>query len=105
MLESITATEIIRQSQQGYSIKPFILRAEDDRSYFVKGLAKAGGPALISEVIGAELGRHLGLPIPPWRLINIPTDLIEFSVIPNVTDLSGGLAFASQAVENARTST
>jgi hypothetical protein len=101
MLESITATEIIRQSQQGYSIKPFILRAEDDRSYFVKGLEKAGGPALISEVIGAELGRYLGLPIPPWRLINIPADLIEFSVIPNVTDLRGGLAFASQAVRNA----
>jgi hypothetical protein len=98
---SITAVEIIRQSQQGYSIKPFIVRGDDGFTYFVKGLAKAGGPALISEVLGAELGGMLGLPIPPWGLMHIPEELIAFSAIPNVGDLRGGTAFASRAVENA----
>lgn len=31
----------------------------------------------------------------------VPQDLIDFSVVPNVSDLEGGLAFASQAVESA----
>ena len=101
MPESITAVEIIRQSHQGISIKPFIVRGDDGVPYFVKGLEKAGGPALISEVLGAELGNRLGLPIPDWKLMRVPNELIAFSAIPNVTDLGGGLAFASRAVENA----
>lgn len=101
MPERITAVEIVRQSQQGFSIKPFIIRGDDDCSYFVKGHAKAGGPALISELLGAELGSRLGLPIPPWRLMHIPERLISFSTIANVDDLRGGLAFASRAVDNA----
>ncbi|MGE8098091.1 HipA family kinase [Pseudomonas fluorescens] len=101
MPEIINAKEIVRQSHQGYSIKPFIVRGDDGHSYFVKGLAKSGGPALISEVLGAELGRYLELPIPPWRLMNVSPELIGFSSIPNVDDLGGGLAFASRAVENA----
>lgn len=101
MPESITAVEIIRQSHQGISIKPFIVRGDDGAPYFVKGLEKAGGPALISEVLGAELGNRLGLPIPDWKLMRVPNELIAFSAIPNVTDLGGGLAFASRAVENA----
>ena len=101
MPERITAVEIIRQSHQGYSIKPFIVRADDGHSYFVKGLDKSGGPALISEVLGAELGKRLELPIPQWRFMDIPPELIGFSAMPNVGDLGGGPAFASKAVENA----
>lgn len=101
MSDRITAVEIVRQSHQGYSIKPFIIRADDGHSYFVKGLNKSGGPALISEVIGAELGMKMQLPIPPWRLMDVPPQLIGFSAIPSVTDLGGGTAFASRAVENA----
>lgn len=97
----IKAVEIVRQSQQGYSIKPFIVRGDDGHSYFVKGVDKAGRPALISEMLGAELGRKLGLPIPEWCLMDVPEALIDFSVIPNVTDLKGGTAFASRSVENA----
>lgn len=101
MTECINAVEIIRQSHQGISIKPFIVRGDDGNSYFVKGLEKAGGPALISEVIGAELGKLMGLPVPDWRLMSIPDELISFSAMPNVADLGGGVAFASMAVENA----
>lgn len=101
MPASVTAVEIIRQSHQGWSIKPFIVRGDDGCTYFVKGLAKSGGPALISEVLGAELGFMLGLPIPQWGLMHVQEELIAFSAIPNVSDLSGGIAFASMAVENA----
>lgn len=97
----ITAQEIIRQSQQGVSVQPFLVRADDGQTYFVKGLARAGGPALISEAIAAEIGRHLGLPIPPWRIMDIPQALIDFSAANNAQDLAGGPAFASLQVENA----
>jgi hypothetical protein len=97
----ITAEEIIRQSEQGVSVRPFLIRADDGCNYFVKGLKRAGGPGLISEVLAAEIGAHLGLAIPPWRIMDIPQALIDFSAIPNVTDLNGGPAFASQQVLNA----
>lgn len=101
MPHRVNAVEIVRQSHQGYSIKPFIVRADDGYSYFVKGLDKAGRHALISEALGAELGKRFGLPIPEWRLMDISEALIGFSAIPNVADLRGGTAFASRTVENA----
>ncbi|MCD7040690.1 MULTISPECIES: HipA family kinase [Pseudomonas fluorescens group] len=101
MLERITAKEIIRQSQQGISVQPFLIRAEDNQTYFVKGLSRALGNGLVSEALSAELGKHLGLPIPPWRVMDIPQSLIDFSVIDGVDDLSGGPAFASLQIENA----
>lgn len=101
MLERITAKEIIRQSQQGVSVQPFLVRGDDDQMYFVKGLSRALGNGLVSEALAAELGMHLGLPIPPWRVMDIPQALIDFSVIDGVKDLSGGPAFASLQVENA----
>lgn len=54
----------------------------------------------MSEVIAAELGALLGLPIPEWRIMDIPQGLIDFSPIDNIQDLSGGPAFASRQVEN-----
>jgi hypothetical protein len=101
MLDRITAKEIIRQSHQGISVQPFLVRADDNQTYFVKGLSRALGSGLVSEAIAAELGAHLGLPIPPWRVMDIPQELIDFSVMDNVQDLSGGPAFASLQVENA----
>ncbi|EIU5252073.1 TPA: hypothetical protein L4623_005700 [Pseudomonas aeruginosa] len=97
----VTAVEVIRQSEQGVSVRPFLVRGDDGNRYFVKGLHRAGGPSLISEVIAAELGGCLGLPIPDWRIMDIPQALIDFSPIDNIHDLSGGPAFASLQIENA----
>lgn len=96
----VTAVEIIRQASQGYSVKPFLIRADDTQTYFVKGVDRAGRSALVSEAISAELGVQLKLPIPPWRVMEIPRELIDFSMLENVDDLRGGLAFASMQVPN-----
>lgn len=101
MLERITAKEIIRRSQQGISVQPFLVRADDNQMYFVKGLSRALGQGLASEAIAAELGAGIGLPIPPWRIMDIPQALIDFSLIDGVRDLGGGPAFASLQIENA----
>ncbi|KTC60158.1 HipA family kinase [Pseudomonas savastanoi] len=97
----VTAREIIKQSSQGVSVQPFLIRGDDNQTYFVKGLSRALAPGLTSEVLAAELGAHLGLPIPPWALMDIPQGLIDFSLVPNVRDLEGGPAFASLQVDNA----
>lgn len=97
----VTAKEIIRQSSQGISVQPFLIRADDDQTYFVKGMSRALAPGLTSEAIAAELGTHLGLPIPPWVIMDIPQALIDFSLAPNVRDLEGGPAFGSLQVDNA----
>lgn len=96
----VMAQEIIGQSQQGM-LRPFLIRADDGHTYFVKGLARAGGASLVSELIAAELGKGLGLPIAPWCLMEIPEGMIGFSVHPNIRDLEGGPAFASRQVSNA----
>ncbi len=96
----VTAVEIIRQATQGYSVRPFLVRADDQQTYFVKGVERAGRSALISEAISAEIGKLLELPIPPWRVMDIPTELIDFSMLENVEDLRGGPAFASLQVPN-----
>lgn len=100
MREPLKAKEVIRQSEEGFSVKPFLIRADNNEIYFVKGLNRTGGASLISEVLAAELGYRIGLPIPPWRPMIIPPDLISFSRLENIDDLSGGLAFASQQVES-----
>lgn len=100
MREPLKAREVIRQSDQGYSVQPFIVRADNNEIYFVKGLSKAGGAPLVSEVLAAELGGRIGLPIPPWHTMIIPPELISFSQLENIGDLSGGLAFASRQVES-----
>lgn len=38
MAPRIKAVEIIRQSDQGVSVRPFLVRGDDGRLYFVKGL-------------------------------------------------------------------
>jgi hypothetical protein len=97
----VTAKEIIKQSSQGVSVQPFLIRADDDQTYFVKGFSRALAPGLTSEALAAELGAHLGLPIPPWVIMDIPQRLIDFSLVANVRDLEGGPAFASLQVDNA----
>lgn len=101
MAGEVIAREIVRRSEQGVSVQPFIVRADDGALYFVKGLSRAGGASLISEVIAAELGGYLGLPIPDWRVMHFPEALLNFTAVPGASDLSGGPAFASRQVENA----
>ncbi|KPW97088.1 MULTISPECIES: HipA family kinase [Pseudomonas syringae group] len=53
----VTAREIIKQSSQGVSVQPFLIRGDDNQTYFVKGLSRALAPGLTSEVLAAELGK------------------------------------------------
>ncbi|MGP5563753.1 HipA family kinase [Vreelandella alkaliphila] len=98
----LEAAEILRRSEQGVC-RPFFIRDIQGDIYVVKGVGGAGKAALTSELICAELGSRLGLPIPPYGIMAIPQGLISFTAIDGADELDGGPAFASKLVENATT--
>ena len=98
----LKAVEILRRSEQGLC-HPFFIRDEQGDIYVVKGVSGVGKSALTSELICAELGKRLGLPIPSYGLMQIPQPLIDFSAVDGAKDLEGGPAFASLLIENATT--
>ena len=98
----LEAAEILRRSEQGVC-RPFFIRDTQGDIYVVKGVGGAGKAALTSELICAELGLRLGLPIPPYGIMTIPQGLISFTAIDGADELDGGPAFASKLVVNATT--
>lgn len=71
--------------------------------YVVKGMQGPGPAALTSELLSAELGNRLGLPIPPYGIMRISQEMIDFTMIEGANELAGGPAFASKLVENVTT--
>jgi hypothetical protein len=96
---NVRIVEIIDRSTQGIT-KPFFCRGDDGLLYYVKG-RHAGHSSLICEWIAGQLARRLGLPIPQFKLANIPRPLIELSARDDIADLGTVTGFASQKVENA----
>lgn len=100
MPRTVIASEIIRRSDQGVC-EPFFVRDTGDDLYVVKGVNGVGASSLVSELICAELGQRIGLPIPEYALMEIPEPLIQASLIESPEDLGGGPAFASKLAPNA----
>ena len=88
--------EIISRSEQGVT-RPFICRADDGGLYYVKG-AGAGRKALIAEWIAGNLARHVGLPVPPFALAEVPAALLRHSAREDLAEFGSAPVFASRAV-------
>jgi hypothetical protein len=70
-VRSVRAIRYLTPLREGGSV-PAIVEADDDGTYVAKFAGAAQGPrALIAELIGGELGRLLGLPVPRLALIEI----------------------------------
>ena len=96
---TIRVVEIIGRSTQGIT-RPFLCRGDDGQQYYVKGHG-AGRRALISEWLAGHLGVRLGLPIPAFAQMVVPSELIQFSARDDIQDLGAGVGFGSQLVGNA----
>jgi hypothetical protein len=90
----IQIVEIIRRSTQGIT-RPFVCRGDDDEIYFVKGVG-AGRRSQICEWIAGRLGCELGLPIPPFEIVDIPEELVRSGGMEGLSELGAGPAFGSQ---------
>ena len=89
---TVQIVEIIGRSKQGITL-PFICRGDDDNTYFVKGVG-AGRRSQVCEWIAGNMGLELGLPIAPFKIVDVPEELIENNAI--YRDLGVGPAFGSQ---------
>lgn len=89
--------EVLRRSEQGKSA-PFLCRADDGYSYFVKGL-HAGRESQIKEWLCGRLAETLGLPIAPFSLVDVPQELLDARLQPEARSLGLGPAFGSRLVE------
>ena len=87
----IQIIEILGRSEQGMT-RPFICRGEDNNIYFVKG-SGAGRRSQICEWIAGNLALELGLPIAPFRIVDVPFALVENN--PQYSELGAGPAFGS----------
>lgn len=90
----ITIEEVEGRSSQGV-LRPFLCRCDDGKRYFVKGRG-AGRSSLIAEFLAGSIGRSLGLPIPPFEIVQVPEVLIHASAVSGIHELGSGLAFASE---------
>ncbi len=90
----VEIVEVIRRSEQGMT-QPFICRGDDDAVYYVKGI-DAGRDSQIKEWLAGCLGLHLGLPLAPFEIVNVPVELSE-SDPRDLGKLGAGFAFGSRA--------
>ncbi len=90
MLEVV---EIIRTTVQGMT-RPTLCLASDGNQYVVKG-KEAGNDGLVKEYICGYLGQGFNLPIPKFRLIIFPDELLAFDSELQ-RRFSGGPCFASK---------
>src|SRR3954449_5160421 len=71
MLRTVDATRYVTPLREGGSL-PAIVEADDLGLYVVKFRGAGQGPlALVAELIGGEIGRALGLPVPEIVLVEI----------------------------------
>ncbi len=77
--------------------RPFICRGDDGELYYVKG-AGVGWKGLIAEWLAGHLAHHLGLPVPPFDLAELPPSLRRHSTRDDFRDLGSAPVFASRAV-------
>ena len=70
-MQTVRATRYVTPLREGGSV-PAIVEADDDGTYVVKFRGAGQGPlALVAELIGGEIARRLGLPVPEIVLIEI----------------------------------
>lgn len=86
----VVIEEIFGPAAQGTS-RPFHCRGTDGNQYCVKGLPRSSQGA---EWIAANVGQAFGLPIPDFKIVDIPSELLEEAPAGWDT-LGSGPAFAS----------
>ena len=96
-MRTVAATRYVTPLHEGGSL-PAIVEADDAGMYVLKFRGAGQGPrALIAELVGGELARALGLPVPEIVLMELDADLARTEPDPEIQDLikkSAGLNVA-----------
>ncbi len=98
-MRHIAATRYVAPLREGGSL-PGLVEADDDGLYVVKFRGAGQGPlALVAEVIGGELARALGLPVPELVLIDVDVRLAAAEPDPEIQELIAASAGVNLAVD------
>ncbi|UUX95506.1 HipA family kinase [Aquabacterium sp. J223] len=96
-LRTVTVTRYVTPLREGGSL-PAVVEADDDGLYVLKFRgAGQGASALVAELIGGELARALGLPVPELVFAQLDADIARTEPDPEIQELiraSGGLNLA-----------
>jgi hypothetical protein len=93
---TLNVTEVLGRSIQGRT-QPYICRCDDGEVYFVKGRS-ATRKGLIHEWLCGHLAQALGLPIAPFAIAHVPSELMAADFSGWMGELGEGAAFASRKV-------
>lgn len=86
--------EILGPAEQGRTT-PYLCQGEDGLRYYVKG-RNAGRRSQWCEWLAGHMGKALGLPVPPFRIVEIAAELLAEA--PRAwREIGAGPAFASEA--------
>lgn len=96
-LRTVTATRYVTPLREGGSL-PAIVEADDDGLYVLKFRGAGQGPkALIAELVGGEIARAAGLPVPEIVFVELDPELARTEPDPEIQHLirtSAGLNLA-----------
>lgn len=91
--------EIIRRIHEG-STRPFLCKCDDGKLYVLKSKPSMPPRNLLAEFISGCLANDIGLPLPDFKIVFVPEDLVEYA--PELQrEICSGYAFASQYIEGA----
>ncbi len=97
---TVVIEEVLRRSHQGVTL-PFVCRGDDGAVYYVKG-AGAGRRSQVCEWVAAQLATAFGLPVADYALAEVPSELIDIRVRPDIGELGAGIVFASRELAHAQ---
>ena len=84
---TVRATRYIAPLREGGSL-PGLMEADDEGTYVVKFRgAGQGAKALVAELVGGEIGRTLGLPIPDIVLVELDPAFARLEMDPEIQHL------------------
>ncbi|ASA19855.1 HipA family kinase [Paenibacillus donghaensis] len=100
---TILAVQYIRPVNQGWTL-PHLFKCEDGQTYVVKFINNRAGPGILAnELIAYRLGQWLGLPIAPYRIVQITKDLLDVFPALKSLDIPAGLHLGSLYFEQGTT--
>ncbi|HEV7914822.1 MAG TPA: HipA family kinase, partial [Albitalea sp.] len=96
-MRTVAATRYVTPLREGGSL-PAVVEADDDGLYVLKFRGAGQGPkALIAELVGGEIARAAGLPVPEIVFVQLDAELARTEPDPEIQDLiraSAGLNLA-----------
>ena len=86
-VRTVMASRYVTPLREGGSL-PAIIETDDDGLYVVKFRgAGQGSKALVAELLGGEIARLAGLPVPQLAFVELPADLGRTEPDPEISDL------------------